>query len=137
MREGDHPLLSACPECARIPSAFRSGPFAVHAKTEPSPVPGWMIVAPVRHVEQIDALEAAELVALGPLVAQVAAALRAETPCEKVYVNVYAEVLHHLHVHVIARPPDLPAEHRGPKIFLAPATIDPAALEKRILSRLS
>jgi diadenosine tetraphosphate (Ap4A) HIT family hydrolase len=95
----------------------------VHAKLEAGGVPGWMVVAPLRHVEAVDALSAEEQAALMPLVAQVATALRRQTPTEKVYVAVFSEVVPHFHVHVIARPPDLPLADRGPRVFevVAPA----------------
>jgi diadenosine tetraphosphate (Ap4A) HIT family hydrolase/TM2 domain-containing membrane protein YozV len=141
------PGASACIQC-RIaagqekPSGLaplRRGPFLVHPRPEVSPLPGWFIVAPARHVEQIDALDAEAVGMLGPLVAEVATALRAETPCEKVYVSVFAEVVPHFHVHVIARPPGLAPENRGPRIFLAEATTDPAemaSLARRVMARL-
>jgi diadenosine tetraphosphate (Ap4A) HIT family hydrolase len=117
---------------------LRRGPFVVHAIPEGGPVPGWLVVAPARHVEQIDALRADELASLGPLLAQVAAALRAETSCEKVYVSIFAEVLPHLHVHVIARPPGLPAAEIGPRLFLADGRAGGAeALTRRVLARLA
>ena len=103
-------------------------------------MPGWFVVAPARHVEQIEELGPAEQTALGPLLAEVAAALRRETPCEKVYVSVFAEVLPHLHVHVIARPPALPAKERGPLLFLAEERVPGAeveALARRVLARLA
>lgn len=142
----------SCPECrlvagaatARGVSALRLGLFVVHPKLETPPVPGWMIVAPARHVEQWDELHARELAELGPLVARVAAALRAETATAKVYVSVFAEVLPHLHVHVVAGPPDLAPEKCFPRVFLeapaqAPAREGPdgdADLARRIHARL-
>lgn len=138
----------SCPECrlvlgtatARGVPALRLGLFVVHPRPEMPPVPGWMVVAPVRHVEQWDELHARELAELGPLVARVAAALRAETATAKVYVNVFSEVLPHLHVHVIARPPDLAPEKRGAQVFLeAPAregSDGDAVLARRIQARL-
>jgi diadenosine tetraphosphate (Ap4A) HIT family hydrolase len=121
-------------------AALRRGPFIVHPRPEPSPLAGWFIVAPARHVEQIDALAPGEAALLGPLLTEVAAALRAETSCEKVYVSVFAEVVPHLHVHVIARPPDLAPEARGARVFLAEPTAHPAeveALARRVIFRLS
>jgi diadenosine tetraphosphate (Ap4A) HIT family hydrolase len=137
-----------CPECVLVRAGatplgapvLRRGPFVVHAAPETFPVPGWLFVAPARHVEQVDALDAVERAALGPLVAEVAAALRAETPCEKVYVSVFAEVLHHCHVHVVARPPDLPANERGPRLFASERRADPAealAIARRVHDRLA
>jgi diadenosine tetraphosphate (Ap4A) HIT family hydrolase len=117
---------------------LRRGPFVVHAIPEGGPVPGWLVVAPARHVEQIDALRAEELSLLGPLLARVAAALRAETSCEKVYVSIFAEVLPHLHVHVIARPPGWAAAEAGPRLFLAGGRAEGAeALTRRVLARLA
>ena len=137
-----------CPECAlarrgETPTGapvLRRGPFVVHARPEPSPVPGWLVVAPVRHVEQVDELTPDELARLAPLVAEVAAALRAETACAKVYVSVFAEVLPHLHVHVVARPPDLPEEERGPRLFASGRRADEgerARLAARLHARLA
>jgi diadenosine tetraphosphate (Ap4A) HIT family hydrolase len=138
----------ACPECDLVRAGttplgapvLRRGPFVVHARPEPIPVPGWLFVAPVRHVEQIDQLDAGERAALGPLVSEVAAALRAETPCAKVYVTVFAEVLHHCHVHVVARPPDLPEGERGPRLFASERRADPAEalrIAERVHARLA
>ena len=140
--------MAPCSECdlaaggsALDVAPLRRGPFLVHARPEPPPVPGWMVVAPTRHVEQVDELTAEELLALGPLLGQVAAALRSCTPTAKVYVSVFAEVLAHLHVHVIARPPGLAAELRGARIFQASAEPEAgaacAAVARAVLTRLS
>jgi diadenosine tetraphosphate (Ap4A) HIT family hydrolase/TM2 domain-containing membrane protein YozV len=138
---------AGCPEC-RVATgadtvhglpALRLGPFVLHPKLEAPPVPGWLVVAPLRHVEQWDALDPAELRALGPLVARVSSALRAETPTAKVYVSVFAEVLPHFHVHVVARPPDLPAEERGARLFQSEGRAPEAevqALARRVYAHL-
>jgi len=137
----------ACPQCrvassAVLPrglAALRRGAFLVHPKLEAPPVPGWFIVAPARHVEQVDDLTPAELQELGPLVATTSAAVRAETPCARVYVCVFAELLPHFHVHVIGRPPDLPEDARGPSLFLAQGTLDAdpdLSVARRVLARL-
>ncbi len=98
------------------------------------------MVAPARHVEQVDALVPDEQRALGPLLAEVAGALRAETPCEKVYLSAFAELTPHLHVHVIARPPGHPADERGPRLFASERRADEAeraALARRVHARLA
>jgi diadenosine tetraphosphate (Ap4A) HIT family hydrolase len=136
-----------CPECrvaaggalAQGLPALRLGAFVVHPKLEAPPVPGWLVVAPVRHVEQWDALDIPELRELGPLVARVSGALRACTPTARVYVSVFAEVLPHFHVHVVARPPELPADERGARLFLAEGRVgepEPLALARRVYARL-
>jgi diadenosine tetraphosphate (Ap4A) HIT family hydrolase len=118
---------------------LRLGLFAVHPRLDPSPVPGWLVVAPRRHVEQWDALHPRELRDLAPLVARVAAALRAETPTAKVYVSVFAEVLPHFHLHVVARPPELGVDEQGARLFLAEGRVgdvECAALFRRVSARL-
>ena len=141
-------IAADCPECraaakgasVRGAPTLTLGSFVLHPKLESPPVPGWLVVAPRRHVEQWDALDARELRDLGPLVAQVSAALRAETPTAKVYVAVFAEVLPHFHVHVVARPPDLAPEARGARVFLADGQVsdaDSAALFRRVSARLT
>ena len=134
----------SCPECeigiVRGVEPIRRGAFVLHPRSEDAAVPGWWIVSPVRHVEQVDQLTADELAALGPAIAEVAAALRASTSCEKIYVNVFAEILPHFHVHVIARPAGLPDSARGPAIFRAPPFADSRstdAVAARVAARLS
>jgi diadenosine tetraphosphate (Ap4A) HIT family hydrolase len=98
-----------------------------------------MVVAPRRHVEQVDDLSGAEQGLLGPLLADVAQALRAETPAAKVYVSAFGEVLSHFHVHVIARPPGLPVDEHGGALFAAtpPVPAEEAdAVTRRVLARL-
>jgi diadenosine tetraphosphate (Ap4A) HIT family hydrolase len=123
----------ACLECdflasgAAVPPLLRTARFAVHGKIEIPVLPGWMIVAPLRHVEQIDALDPEEQAELQSLITRVAAGLRSATPTARIYVCTWNEMLAHLHVHVIARPPDLPPERRGARLFLEDAPTDPAA----------
>jgi diadenosine tetraphosphate (Ap4A) HIT family hydrolase len=116
----------------------RRGPLVVHARPEPGGVPGWMIVAPERHVESLEGLTSTEQAALLPLVVEVAAALRAETACEKTYTAVFSEVLPHLHVHVIARPPGLADAFRGPGVFAAPpvSAEEAEGVSERVLRHL-
>jgi diadenosine tetraphosphate (Ap4A) HIT family hydrolase len=136
--------MPPCAECQAIaagtPRALTRGPFVVHARLEPGKVAGWMVVAPRRHVEQIDELGAAEQALLGPLVADVARALRAETAPARVYVAAFGEALPHLHVHVIARPEGLPPGDRGAAVFAEGASVDEGqarAVAGRVLDRLA
>ncbi len=127
--------MTYCPECLALADpatdlVLRTARFAVHPVIGGGAVPGWLVVAPLRHVEAIDRLDAEEQAELGPLLARVGAALRASTPAEKLYVNVFAEVVPHLHVHLIARPPSLPPERRGARLFLDPARADVAEVRR-------
>ena len=56
------------------------------------------------------------------------------------YVSVFAEVLPHFHVHVVARPPDLPADERGARLFLVEGRVSDeecATLFRRVSARLT
>ncbi len=130
-----------CPECHVPPEAelLRTQWFRVRGKEAPAAVPGWLVISSLTHVESLDALPDAALAELGPLSARLSRALRSVTAAERIYVVQLGEVLRHLHVHVIARPPSLPPVHRGGAIFAAPGG-DPreaAALLVRLRVALS
>jgi diadenosine tetraphosphate (Ap4A) HIT family hydrolase len=82
-------------------------------------VEGWLVLVVRRHITSVADLTDAEAAELGPLIKRVSAALQEVVGCEKTYVVQFAEHPNHphVHVHVIARPVDLAAEHRGPRIF--------------------
>lgn len=84
-----------------------------------SSLAGWLILAPLRHVHALDELTAEEALALGGLLREASVALRSVTGCEKTYVMLFAEAegFAHLHVHVVPRMPDQPADRRGPAVF--------------------
>jgi len=118
---------SACPECDRIQRArgvLVRGAFVVHGKPEPGPVPGWLVVAPRRHVEQLDELAPDEARELGPLLKDASAALRQAAGGEKIYLAVFAEQLPHLHVHLVARPPGWPLDERGAALLRSALVAD-------------
>jgi diadenosine tetraphosphate (Ap4A) HIT family hydrolase len=80
---------------------------------------GWLVLVARRHVEAVADLTEEEALELGALVRRVSQAIHATTGCAKTYVVQFAEAAGHAHVHVhlIARMPDLPADRRGPRIF--------------------
>jgi diadenosine tetraphosphate (Ap4A) HIT family hydrolase len=82
-------------------------------------LPGWLVVVPRRHVEAMAELTEEEAAALGPLLRGASIALRRVTGCVKTYVMLYAERegFEHLHVHVVPRMPDMPADRQGPGVF--------------------
>ena len=84
-----------------------------------SALPGWLVLLPRRHVTALDDLSVEEAATLGPLLRALTAALRAETGCVKTYVVLLAEAegFAHLHLHVVPRLPDQPADRRGPRVF--------------------
>lgn len=84
-----------------------------------SSLEGWLILAPLRHVLSLDELTHDEAVTLGELLRESSVALKDVTGCVKTYVMLFAEAdgFAHLHVHVVPRMPDQPADRRGPDIF--------------------
>ncbi len=96
--------------------------FLFHAALDPRPVAGWMTLAPERHVEGFDALTEGEAGTLGTLLARGVGAVKAITGAPKIYVACFAEVVPHLHLHLVPRGPDVPAADRGPRYLfdLAP-----------------
>lgn len=84
-----------------------------------SSLEGWLVVAPLRHIEALHELTADEAVALGDLLRKASIALRAMTGCDKTYVMLFAEAegFAHLHLHVVPRMSDLPEDRRGPAVF--------------------
>ena len=82
-------------------------------------LPGWLVVLPHEHVESLSQLSPEAAGELGPLLSGVSTALETVTGCSKAYVLFLAEAegFSHVHLHVVPRMPDQPAEERGPRIF--------------------
>lgn len=82
-------------------------------------VPGWLVLLPRRHVAAVHELTDAEATALGAWQVKLSKALRSVTGCAKTYVVQFAESegFAHVHLHIVPRGADLPAEHRGPGVF--------------------
>ena len=80
---------------------------------------GWTVLVVRRHVAAVCELTDDEAAVLGPLIRDVSRALRELVGCEKTYVVQFAEhpQHRHVHVHVIPRDGNLPADHHGPGIF--------------------
>ncbi|MCF3962308.1 HIT family protein [Streptomyces fuscigenes] len=84
-----------------------------------TPVPGWLVLLPRRHVAAVHDLTDAEAAALGVWQVGLSRALRSTTGCAKTYVVQFAEAegFAHVHFHIVPRMADLRPEHRGPGIF--------------------
>lgn len=83
-----------------------------------SELPGWLILSPRRHVLELAELTITEASTLGPWQHRLARVLQDELGTAKVYVAEFGEAPgYHLHFHVVARPPDLDSEFRGPEVF--------------------
>ena len=110
-----------------------------------SALPGWMVVVPRRHITSLSELTSAEARVLGPLLRSLSQALERALGAQKAYMLFLAEGegFHHVHIHVVPRQPDQPAERRGARIFgyldqppadwVSPAKMDRIADELRPL----
>ncbi len=72
-----------------------------------------------RHIEVVADLSRAESVELGLLITATSQALTEAVHCAKTYVIQFAEAVEHphVHVHIVPRMADQPADRRGPLIF--------------------
>ncbi|MBC7794238.1 MAG: HIT family protein [Clostridia bacterium] len=132
--ERDGVSVTACAECAYLQGegAFAGyprrdiGSFVVHAKIDRAAVPGWLVIAPRRHLEALTALTEDEAASLGPLIKRCSAALEKVTQTAKVYVASFNEALAHVHIHVIARPANFAPT--GPHIFMNQTAVETSEL---------
>ena len=84
-----------------------------------SALPGWLVVAPRRHVESLGELTRAEAAMLGELLRAGTRALGDVVASARTYVVLFAEQprYHHLHVHVVPRMDWFTERDRGQGVF--------------------
>jgi diadenosine tetraphosphate (Ap4A) HIT family hydrolase len=80
---------------------------------------GWLVLKPLRHVDAFADLTVEEATAFGPLTRRITQAMTKVLHPAKIYLSMYMEApaFAHLHVHLIPRFADTPADRRGPGIF--------------------
>jgi diadenosine tetraphosphate (Ap4A) HIT family hydrolase len=93
--------------------------FHLHAVVAPTPVRGWLVLTPERHVRGLYDLTDDEAARYAVLAARVQRAQREALGAAHVYAAVFAESLPHAHMHLIPRYDDTPERLRGPRVFLA------------------
>src|SRR5438477_13205439 len=78
----------------------------------PCGIKGWLVIVLRRHVEALHELSSAEFSELSELVEKTVRVVREHFACDKEYVACFAEAegFNHVHVHVIAKPHNLPQE---------------------------
>lgn len=89
----------------------------VHNNT--TTLPGWLVLVARRHMAAIDELTDEEAAELGVLVRRTSVALKEVTGCVKTYLVQFAEHPDHphVHLHVVPRMADIPAERRSTNVF--------------------
>jgi diadenosine tetraphosphate (Ap4A) HIT family hydrolase len=80
---------------------------------------GWLVLVPTRHVLSFTELSPAAADELGGLVHRMSIALERVTGSVKTYLMQFSEAdgFSHLHVHLVPRLADHPADARGPAVF--------------------
>jgi diadenosine tetraphosphate (Ap4A) HIT family hydrolase len=64
------------------------------------PTPGFSYLEPKRHIPHVTDLDGEEAATFGPVLVRCAAALKAATGAELVYVYIFGDSIAHLHVHL-------------------------------------
>jgi diadenosine tetraphosphate (Ap4A) HIT family hydrolase len=84
-----------------------------------SALPGWMVVIARRHITSLAETTPEEAAALGPLLRGLSQALAQVVQAQKCYVLFFAEAegFGHVHIHVVPRHVDVPADRRGAQVF--------------------
>jgi diadenosine tetraphosphate (Ap4A) HIT family hydrolase len=85
----------------------------------PTSLKGWLVIVLKRHVEALHDLTREEFQELADIQYRLAQVMRFRASIEKEYMMCFAEAeyFHHIHVHFVAKPGDLPQEAKGPRIF--------------------
>ena len=85
----------------------------------PCKLKGWLVLVLKRHVESLHELDREEFLELADLQHRLANLLFKELDCEKEYSLCLAEAdhFHHIHLHLIPKPKDLPDHLKGARIF--------------------
>lgn len=100
---------------------YDDGLWRLDHAVQPTPLLGWLVAKPLRHVEFLDDLTDTEAEVMGQVLRRAVAALRSTlvpSPV-KVYTAFFAESERcpHVHFHIIPRGVDDPPGLRGPRVF--------------------
>jgi diadenosine tetraphosphate (Ap4A) HIT family hydrolase len=91
--------------------------LALHLLSDPSPLPGWLVLSSERHARGWADLGTPELATLGPLAARVMRAQKQALGAEHVYAFAIGDLLLHFHLHLVPRYADTPERLRGRRCF--------------------
>lgn len=91
---------------------------------------GWLVIVPKRHVEALHELSREEFQELAEIQYRLAQVMSTDPAVQKEYMMCFAEGegFHHVHIHIVPKPGDLPAEVKGPRIFARLAISEENAL---------
>jgi diadenosine tetraphosphate (Ap4A) HIT family hydrolase len=97
------------------------------------------VLFPRRHVTSIAELSDVEASSLGSWQVRLSRALHEVLGCEKTYIAQFAEAegFTHIHFHIVARPPNLAKELRGPLVFQMLGPADPPHVSQEQMDQIA
>src|SRR5215472_11682267 len=80
---------------------------------------GWLVILPKRHVEALHELTKEEFQELAEIEYKLVQVMHTDPSVQKEYLMCFAEGegFHHVHIHIVPKPVDLPAHLKGPRVF--------------------
>lgn len=80
---------------------------------------GWLVILSKRHIEALHELSREEFQELAEIEYKLVQTMHIDGSVEKEYMMCFAEGegFQHVHIHIVPKPTDLPAELKGPRIF--------------------
>lgn len=87
---------------------YQDAYWMLFLRSQPLLVPGQGFIVLKRHCEHLTELTPAELASLGPMMQRTHQALDQVLKPAKVHFGLYAEVVKHIHLHVLPRMPEMP-----------------------------
>jgi diadenosine tetraphosphate (Ap4A) HIT family hydrolase len=86
---------------------------------------GWLVILPKRHIEALHELTKEEFRELAEIEYKLVQVMHTDPSVQKEYLLCFAEGegFHHVHIHVVPKPADLPVQFKGPRAF-ALLTVD-------------
>jgi diadenosine tetraphosphate (Ap4A) HIT family hydrolase len=116
-----------CLTCLNLSGAQRisPGPFIYEGPSwivdhaYPTTCLGWLVILPKRHIEALHELTKEEFQELAEIQYKLVQVMHTDSAVQKEYMMCFAEGegFHHVHIHVVPRAFDLPAELKGPRVF--------------------
>jgi len=99
--------------------AIHEGRFWIVEHAYPTLLLGWLVIVLRRHAEALHELTREEFLELASVQADIIPELFSILHCEKEYLACYAELehFHHIHLHVVPKPGDLPENLIGAASF--------------------
>lgn len=116
------PCLSISGEQRISPAPFiHEGTYWIVDHAYPTTMKGWLVIVPRRHVYALHELSKEEFTELAEIQYKLAQVMHSYPHIQKEYMMCFAESeqFHHVHIHFVGKPHDLPAELLGPRIFAA------------------